>query len=214
MTKVQNPITGRSKGQAGGMVFTTLFGANIIKAKPYSYRDANTLVQRANRNLHVSLVRAAASMKTISRYLFLQQPASMSAYSKTVQQLQALYNRSTGSPVFDPDTKEIGSGNVELELSVASYVPGTGVFEVTIVNSSDLNLPDGATSSHDLLIFDSTTNEIERVTGVLTHATGVFTATSLKQAPVDDSCWWINYSNSKSGADLVKNVKRATILQD
>ena len=50
MTKVQNPITGRSKGQAGGMVFTTLFGQNIIKAKPYSYRDANTQVQRDNRS--------------------------------------------------------------------------------------------------------------------------------------------------------------------
>ena len=72
MTKIQNPIIGRAKGQAGGMVFTTLFGANVMKAKPYSYRDANTLVQRDNRTLHVSVAKAAASLKTSARGLFFQ----------------------------------------------------------------------------------------------------------------------------------------------
>ena len=208
MTKVQNPITGRSKGQAGGMVFTTLFGSNIIKAKPYSYRDANTQVQRDNRSLHVALVRAAASQKTIARSLFLQQPATMSAYSRIVQQLQSTVDRSGSSPVIDPNDIEIGSGNLEMPITETTYTALSGIAEGVLDLSGDPNLPTGATSSHVFLAFDQNSNTIKKATATLTHATGEFTATFEEPVPASNSAFALAYSNSRSGADLVKNVKR------
>lgn len=214
MTKVQNPITGRSKGQAGGMVFTTLYGANVIKAKPYSYRDANTEVQRTNRSLHLSLVRAAASQKNNVRGLFYQQPANMSAYSRLVQQLQGLYNRESGSPIFDGSGKEIGSGNVDVTFSETTYDQETGIITLVIDNSKDLSLPAGATSDHDLYLYNKTTNQFEVLSGTLTHATHTFSATSIEKPDTADVIAFFAYNNAKSGPDLQKGVKRGFVLSE
>ena len=85
MAIVQNPIIGRAKGQAGGVVFTTLNGQNVMKAKPNSYRDANTVTQQANRSLHTDIVRMASRMKDLARSLFEKQPSDMPAFSKLVR---------------------------------------------------------------------------------------------------------------------------------
>jgi len=39
MAIIQNPLIGRAKRQAGGMVFQTVFEKNIMRSKPFIYRD-------------------------------------------------------------------------------------------------------------------------------------------------------------------------------
>ncbi len=49
MAIIQNPVIGRAKNLAGGMVFTTFNGKNVMKAKAFAYRDKKTPYQIQNR---------------------------------------------------------------------------------------------------------------------------------------------------------------------
>lgn len=49
MSKVQNPIIGRTKGSAGGMTFTTSLRQNVMKAKAFTVANPNTANQQGVR---------------------------------------------------------------------------------------------------------------------------------------------------------------------
>lgn len=112
MSKIQNPIIGRAKGQAGGMVFSTLFGANVMRAKPFQYRDKNSTTQQAFRSLFRYAVNFAAKLKFYAADLFETPPAKMSPYSKLISQIRPAFTHSGQSVAFDPDTMEIGQGSI------------------------------------------------------------------------------------------------------
>lgn len=50
MTKVQNPIIGRSRGSAGGMTFSKSLGKNIMRAKAFEVNNPKTAAQTTQRN--------------------------------------------------------------------------------------------------------------------------------------------------------------------
>ena len=49
MTKVQNPIIGRSRGSAGGMTFSKSLGKNIMRAKAFEVANPKTAAQTTQR---------------------------------------------------------------------------------------------------------------------------------------------------------------------
>ena len=112
MSFVQNPIIGRAKGQAGGMVFSTLYGANVMRAKPFQYRDKNSSAQQGLRWLFRFAVNFAAKLKFYAANLFETPPAKMSPYSKLISQIRPAFTTDGTSVTFDPDTMEIGQGSI------------------------------------------------------------------------------------------------------
>ncbi len=50
MAKVQNTLIGRASGSIGGATFTTWKGINVLKSKPESVANPNTLKQKSQRN--------------------------------------------------------------------------------------------------------------------------------------------------------------------
>lgn len=207
MTKVQNPIIGRSKGQAGGMVFTTLYGKNVMKAKPYSYRDANTEVQQDNRSLHLALVRAAASQKLNSRSLFHIQPADMSAYAKTIQQLQQSYDHSTDPPTLAIIGTEIGSGNFELTIEGFTYTTGTGAIAINFSQTFIDDVTD-LTIVPDVYVYDKSSKRLykgfDNAGALSTNAVACKIDAGLGEANLYAV---VAYSNNRGGSALAKNVK-------
>lgn len=112
MSKIQNPIIGRAKGQAGGMVFSTLYGSNVMRAKPFQYRDKNSSSQQEFRSLFRYAVNFAAKLKFYAAYFFETPPAKMSPYSKLISQIRPAFTLSGSSVAFDPDTMQIGQGSI------------------------------------------------------------------------------------------------------
>lgn len=208
MAIVQNPIIGRAKGQAGGVVFTTLNGQNVMKAKPNSYRDANTVTQQANRSIHTDIVRMASGIKAHARSLFEKQPSDMPAFSKLVQQLSAGVDRSGAQPVFDPTGLVIGSGSVDLNVTNNSETALSG--KVSLSWNHDL-LPNPADLVREpyAIIIDTVAKKIAIVPtadgntlaeGGATFALPVdFTKANCKLA--------LTCSKLSGGADLQKVVK-------
>lgn len=112
MSKIQNPIIGRAKGQAGGMVFSTLYGSNVMRAKPFQYRDKNSTTQQEFRSLFRFAVNFAAKLKFYAANMFETPPAKMSPYSKLISQIRPAFTLSGSAVAFDPDTMEIGQGSI------------------------------------------------------------------------------------------------------
>ena len=112
MSKIQNPIIGRAKGQAGGMVFSTLYGSNVMRAKPFQYRDKNSTTQQKFRSLFRYAVNFAAKLKFNAADLFETPPAKMSPYSKLISQIRPAFTLSGQSVTFNPNTLEIGQGSI------------------------------------------------------------------------------------------------------
>lgn len=112
MSKIQNPIIGRAKGQAGGMVFSTLYGSNVMRAKPFQYRDKNSTTQQEFRSLFRYAVNFAAKLKFYAADLFETPPAKMSPYSKLISQIRPAFTLAGSAVQFNPDTMEIGQGSI------------------------------------------------------------------------------------------------------
>jgi len=208
MSLVQNPIIGRAKGQAGGMVFTTLNGQNVMKAKPNSYRDANTQVQKDNRSLHTDIVRMAASIKTQARSLFEKQPSDMPAFSKLVQQLSAGVNRSGAAPVFTPAGITIGSGSIDLNVVNDSAAAAAGKLKLTW-DVTPLPLNEDQELIANAIIIDTVSKKIAIVQADTATTLGVNEATfSIPEGFTKANCKLALCSAKLSGgADLVKVVK-------
>ena len=207
MARIQSPVIGRAKGQAGGMVFTTLNGQNVMKAKAYSYRDQNTLVQQANRAMAATTSRLAASLKGIARSLFVSQPQDMPAYSKLIQQFQAGVDRSSLPYAIEYSGLVIGSGSFDFAAYINVYDTLTGDIGIT----SDKNtMPDGfvTNGSVELIVVDKPKNHIIYVgpcTG--TFEDNEFSALIPSGYDVGDLSICLSGKVYKAGADLQKNVK-------
>lgn len=212
MARIQSPIIGRAKGQAGGMVFTTLNGANVMKARPYSYRDANTDKQQGNRAISTLCTRIAGAFKNDARSLFLVQPSDMPAYSKLVQQLQSAVVR-TGLPYsLDAEGAELGSGNVSISAELDTYTPATGLL---VVAWTSLNFKAGSDLAKNVRAF-----AFNQVTGEIL-ANGVVVGEILDESgninfpagtPAANIMWFLSMETGDSGSELQKNVKICNTL--
>lgn len=93
MAIIQNPIIGRAKNQAGNMVFTTIYGQNVLKAKPISVRNPNTDLQQHSRGIMTSAVQVAKRLRLIEgvakRSSRTGRNPKMSAYSYIVKSILA-----------------------------------------------------------------------------------------------------------------------------
>lgn len=88
MTKVQNPIIGRSRGSAGGMTFTKNYDKNIMRSKPFEVKNPRTTAQVTQRNYFAGLSTLVASFTPEQlRTLFPNMPKAMSRRNALSKQL-------------------------------------------------------------------------------------------------------------------------------
>jgi len=142
MTKVQNPIIGRAQGQSGGQVFSTAYGKNIMRSRPFSYRDANSQAQIVRRTIISTLAAALSGIKLALHSLFESLPTDMSPYSKLMQQLLKAFP--AGSTIETPNTNNvlIGHGTYSPPTYEARYMSNAKVMEITwIAATLDPNIP-------------------------------------------------------------------------
>ena len=112
MTKVQNPIIGRSRGSAGGMTFAKVYNKNVMKAKIFEATNPNTAAQQTQRNFFKEVQKV---LRTVSdaqlRSLFGTMPKGMSRRNALAKQIAAAYTIADGVKTVDFDKlTSIGSG--------------------------------------------------------------------------------------------------------
>lgn len=158
MAKIQNPVIGRATGQAGGMVFSKSFDKNVMRARPFQVRDAQTASQLLNRAIVtlISLFYAGFTPSFLIR-LFPIAPASRSRYSELLSQLQGGRDISTDPVSIDFTLiPKLGNGYP----SAATGAVGTIVGAVLTVTWDWVeNAYAGAADTVSIVLFNETKSQ-------------------------------------------------------
>lgn len=90
MAIIQNPVIGRARKQAGGMVFSKMYDKNVMRAKPASVTPSNTTAQQGQRAFITKLTGLAKGFSTDDLVrLYPSKPATRSRYSELQKQISA-----------------------------------------------------------------------------------------------------------------------------
>lgn len=155
MSLIQNPIIGRAKKQAGGMVFSTVYGQNVMRAKPFQYRDKNSVAQKKYRALFLLIVRLAAALKFYTNHLFIVKPLKMSPYSYLVKQLRSAFDYDGSAWVYKPKGVVVGIGTFSAAREWSPTFNHDLSIDVTFDNSI-IDTDEKSTDKLYVLITDST----------------------------------------------------------
>ena len=110
MSKVQNPIIGRATGQAGGMVFSTNYGSNIIRTKPLTFTEPTGVEHRKKKVKFKASAELAAKVKGIAKTLYPTNAGNVGAYAQLVRDLYQAFDVVNDIAVFNPANVYIGKG--------------------------------------------------------------------------------------------------------
>lgn len=206
MARTQNPIIGRTRGQAGGMVFATVNGENVMRARPASYRDANSPAQQENRAIQSGIAKALGMIKAVLAALFLKYPAGMPPYSKVISQIRAkikeigLINAAAITPV------RLGSwtdSNLSLDTDT---VQASGAASVICSLSDNPQIVDDEPEL-ELVVINCTKGLAYRETADFVNGTATITVSDKWNVNAEDIIMYHTGCKFKAGADLSKSVK-------
>lgn len=88
MTKVQNPIIGRSRGSAGGMTFCKNLGKNVMRSKPFEVKNPKTTAQMMQRDFFAEVSKVVSGFNPDQlRTLFPSMPKGISRRNALTKQI-------------------------------------------------------------------------------------------------------------------------------
>ena len=215
MAIIQNPVIGRARKQAGGMVFSKMYDKNVMRAKPAQVTPSNTPKQQVQRlfiALLTQFIKALSPDNLITLYPF--KPAQRSRYSEFQHQLAA--GRKVTDTTSEVDFEEIpfignGPTNDMTELTFDTSVANIAV-EWNVDDTNSIFSPDSLMS---LLAFNKNTKESVFIANFATYGDG-------GQIVPYPSGWTNAHSievyvmgktvKFKPGSELSSNCKRAAAV--
>ena len=169
----QNPITGRMRQKMSNVVFSTVFGQNVVRSKPLTVRNPKTSAQMNHRDYFTKVVQLCKILKTVEgvakRSSRTGRNPKMSAYSYLVKGFMNAEDRTTTpyKPIWP---------NVDLGPGEIGPVEFTATIETGDVNISwDKNyMPINASNTDKLVcvIVDFATMEIYIEKGIAVRSDG------------------------------------------
>ena len=174
MAITQNPIIGRATGQAAGMIFSTVKGKNIIRAKAVSVKPSNTPRQMAQRAAMALVVSIYGALRAACSIGFRAYSSTRNAYNMFSS--YALSNAFDFSDlenvVFDPSALQIAKGSIS---PVAFEVTGSALGSLTVTWPSAIT---GANQSLTdvlyLAIIDQANNQVIVKEAVAARSVGTY----------------------------------------
>ena len=212
MAIIQNPVIGRARKQAGGMVFSKMYDKNVMRSKPAYVTPSNTTAQQGQRAFITKLTALAKGLSPDDLVrLFPNKPASRSRYSELQKQLSA--GRTVTGAVASIDLSKVpvlGNG-IDVAISDPSFGHEVGQLLVEWTGGTppqSLNSTDKAFC----VVFNLTKNEAFQ-----TQPDAPFSSAS-QSIPIPDS-WtssdifyvFLGFVSTKfkPGSELSSTVKRA-----
>ena len=146
----QNPITGRMRQKMSNVVFSTVFGQNVVRSKPLTVRNPKTSAQINHRDYFTKVVQLCKILKTVEgvakRSSRTGRSPKMSAYSYLIKAFMNAEDRTTTpyKPIWQ--NVDIGPGDIGPATFTTRIEGGTLFLEW-----DDTNLPINA-SANDILV--------------------------------------------------------------
>lgn len=127
MAVIQNPIIGRSKNQAGGMIFQTQRGQNTMRARPLTVANPRTEKQRIQRNRLATLSYLGRVMRNIYLLGFREVQGVASQWNKFVQANILTATQSDPDDVLVVNTEEL----IVADGSLSNVIITNAVFDTS-----------------------------------------------------------------------------------
>jgi len=122
MSVVQNPFIGRARQKAGGMVFSTWKGINVLKTKPLTVANPKTDKQLMRRSALSQIVAIARAITAAINLGFKEQAVQKSAFNAfTGYNLRNAFNYTT------PPTAAIQETNLLVSQGTITSQPMTSI---------------------------------------------------------------------------------------
>ena len=156
----QNPITGRMRQKMSNVVFSTVFGQNVVRSKPLTVRNPKTTAQMNHRDYFTKVVQLCKILKTdegvAKRSSRTGRNPKMSAYSYLVKGFMNAEDR-TSAP-YKPIWTNVDIGPGDIGLTNLSYQIVTGTLNVTW-DEAILPINGATTDNLRLIVIDWETME-------------------------------------------------------
>lgn len=174
MAITQNPIIGRATGQAAGMIFSTVKGKNIIRAKAVSVKPSNTPRQVAQRQAMALVVSIYGALRAVCQIGFRAYSSTRNAYNMFSS--YALSNAFDFSDLenvmFDPSALQIAKGSIS---PVSFDVTGTALGSLTVTwPSAVTGANQSLTDMLYLAVVDQANNQVVIKEAVAARSVGTY----------------------------------------
>lgn len=213
MAIIQNPVIGRARKQAGGMVFSKMYDKNVMRAKPASVTPSNTTAQQGQRAFITKLTALAKGLSPDDLIrLFPNKPASRSRYSELQKQISAGRTVFGATASIDLSKVPVLGNGIDVAIESPTFQFDVDRLDVSWVGSTtppSLNTTDKAFC----VVFNLTKNEAFQ-----TQPNSPFSS-KLQAIPLPSS-WqssdifyvYLGFVSTKfkPGSELSSTVKRAT----
>lgn len=212
MAIIQNPVIGRARKQAGGMVFSKMYDKNVMRAKPASVTPSNTTAQQGQRAFITKLTGLAKGFTPDDLIsLFPNKPASRSRYSELQKQLSAGRTVSGATASIDLSKVPVLGNGIDVAIINPSFEWADGGIDLSweyTETPATLN----ATDKAFCVVFNLTKNQ-----AIQTKPGAAFSSGA--QSVVVPSSWqssdifyvYLGFVSTKfkPGSELSSTVKRA-----
>lgn len=155
MAVIQNPVIGRAKQQAGGMVFSTWKGKNVMRAKPIAVANPKTEAQEIQRAKIAYLAKFAASLRPMYEIGLKSEAVGQSEWNAFSKNNLPLVTTSGVPPVGEIDWSQLitSKGVLQQNVVVDTVAKSGGNVVVTLDAGLNTYQPSGQNGTFRFLAF-------------------------------------------------------------
>jgi len=158
MSKSQNPLTGHMSGSMANFTTYTRYGENIIRAKAFNRKDANSVSQIAQRASFKLIVNAYKSFGGIPMLSFKDRMINQTIFNAFVEaNLPEAINKSGAVPVIDYSKLLVSRGTL---LPVAVPSAEASASGITLTYKTDALTPGVSTKDEVVALAKTKTGEL------------------------------------------------------
>ena len=138
MAIAQNPLTGQMRKAMGNFVTSTNAGQNIVRAKAFKVKDANTELQKAQRASFKLMVQTYQSFGGLVDKGFPNRPQRLSAYNAFMAaNLPFAVDASGSEPVVDYLNLKVAEGSLQ-SVNISSAAINTDGVMINFTSNNGL----------------------------------------------------------------------------
>lgn len=128
MSISQNPLTGEMKNSMANFITTTCGDKNVIRAKAFNPRNANTSSQKIQRACFKLILEEYHSLGGITKVGFPEKTVNKSSYNLFVQaNLPGAVNTTGALPVIDYSKLQVAKGSLPNVVVASATTTATGI---------------------------------------------------------------------------------------
>ncbi len=212
MAVVQNTLIGRSRGSVGGATFSKWKGLNVLKSKPESVEQPNTVPQQTQKNRMALIVRLGRALKPVIDAGFEEQAINQSEFNAFIGENIMDAILAVSPPAVTPDFANMLVSKGSLSNTALGIISATdGSPTVSLAYPSTTSTPDQALSDLAVAaVINTTTQEFAYNVGGADRSAGTIAVTMPSNCSTSDAleCYlfFVKEDYSKSSDSQYSNT--------